>query len=98
MICPNRSVSATSPAHAMGQAWSKIHDSMPADDIPQVPSSFNRAWMIQQQKIDDAERKLRVLQFAVHSAVEVIKHGTAEEMRDAAGLLSAIRRITGDKP
>lgn len=83
-----------SPAHAMDSEWREWHAHVPEDEVPAVNNSFNRAWMAQQKRIDDLERKMRVMQFAIQSTVEVLKHGTTEEMREAAGFLSAIKRIT----
>lgn len=88
------SLPKTSPAHAMDLEWREWHAHVPEDEVPAISNSFNRAWMAQQERIDDLDRKIRVMQFAIQSAVEVLKHGTAEEMREAAGFLAAIKRIT----
>lgn len=83
-----------SPAHAMDLAWGEWHSEVPDKEIPMVSRSFSRAWMAQQAKIDDQARKMRVMHFAVRSALQVLKSGTPEQINEAAEFLSVIKRIT----
>lgn len=83
-----------SPAHAMDLAWRDWHSEVSGKEIPMVATSFSRAWMAQQEKIDEQARKMRVMHFAVRSALEVLKTATPEQITETAEFLVAIKRIT----
>ena len=79
---------------AMTDAWRDWHADLTTDEVPRLHPHFKDAWLIQQKKIDELNRRIRVLKFAIHSASEVIEHGTQTEMRETAAFLKAINRIT----
>lgn len=80
--------------HAMYLAWLDYHCGLADDEVPQISQDFNRAWKIQQNIIENQQRKIRCMHFAMTSSIEVLKRGTEQEMRETANFLTAIQRIT----
>lgn len=77
----------------MVKAWAGFYGNPDGEPPPPPNVSFNRAWLIQQAKIDTLESANRALKFAIHSASTVIEHGTTQEIRDTANYLRAVKRI-----